>query len=71
MAPLCPPPQDNLNLLLTEEEMYSLMETLRSCKIIPGAYPPGAPGSQMAAGPPSILDTTQPICPLRELPDPG
>ncbi|NXY32952.1 PHF24 protein, partial [Pomatorhinus ruficollis] len=36
MAPLCPPPQDNLNLLLTEEEMYSLMETLRNCKIIPG-----------------------------------
>ncbi|NXK47406.1 PHF24 protein, partial [Chauna torquata] len=27
---------DNLNLLLTEEEMYSLMETLRQCKIIPG-----------------------------------
>uniref|UniRef100_A0A8B9Q8M3 PHD finger protein 24 n=1 Tax=Apteryx owenii TaxID=8824 RepID=A0A8B9Q8M3_APTOW len=27
--------QDNLNLLLTEEEMYSLMETLRQCKIIP------------------------------------
>uniref|UniRef100_A0A8C0ANB7 KIAA1045 RING finger domain-containing protein n=1 Tax=Buteo japonicus TaxID=224669 RepID=A0A8C0ANB7_9AVES len=27
---------DNLNLLLTEEEMYSLMETLRHCKIIPG-----------------------------------
>nr|XP_009940996.1 PREDICTED: protein KIAA1045 homolog [Opisthocomus hoazin] len=27
--------QDNLNLLLTEEEMYSLMETLRHCKIIP------------------------------------
>ncbi|NXD14059.1 PHF24 protein, partial [Nothocercus nigrocapillus] len=26
---------DNLNLLLTEEEMYSLMETLRQCKIIP------------------------------------
>ncbi|KFP30968.1 Protein KIAA1045, partial [Colius striatus] len=26
---------DNLNLLLTEEEMYSLMETLRHCKIIP------------------------------------
>ncbi|NXP06027.1 PHF24 protein, partial [Thinocorus orbignyianus] len=26
---------DNLNLLLTEEEMYSLMETLRNCKIIP------------------------------------
>ncbi|KFM13538.1 Protein KIAA1045, partial [Aptenodytes forsteri] len=34
-APLCPPPQDNLNLLLTEEEMYSLMETLRHCEIIP------------------------------------
>ncbi|NXY86424.1 PHF24 protein, partial [Alcedo cyanopectus] len=27
---------DNLNLLLTEEEMYSLMETLQHCKIIPG-----------------------------------
>ncbi|NWX46597.1 PHF24 protein, partial [Steatornis caripensis] len=26
---------DNLNLLLTEEEMYSLTETLRHCKIIP------------------------------------
>ncbi|NXO01625.1 PHF24 protein, partial [Rhinopomastus cyanomelas] len=26
---------DNLNLLLTEEEMYSLMETLQNCKIIP------------------------------------
>ncbi|XP_037230547.1 PHD finger protein 24 [Falco biarmicus] len=26
---------DNLNLLLTEEEMYSLMETLQHCKIIP------------------------------------
>ncbi|KAF1472673.1 PHD finger protein 24, partial [Eudyptula minor novaehollandiae] len=26
---------DNLNLLLTEEEMYSLMETLRHCEIIP------------------------------------
>uniref|UniRef100_A0A8B9E613 KIAA1045 RING finger domain-containing protein n=1 Tax=Anser cygnoides TaxID=8845 RepID=A0A8B9E613_ANSCY len=26
---------DNLNLLLMEEEMYSLMETLRQCKIIP------------------------------------
>ncbi|XP_010294281.1 PREDICTED: protein KIAA1045 homolog, partial [Phaethon lepturus] len=26
---------DNLSLLLTEEEMYSLMETLRQCKIIP------------------------------------
>ncbi|XP_074991841.1 PHD finger protein 24-like [Calonectris borealis] len=26
---------DNLNLLLTEEEMYSLMETLWQCKIIP------------------------------------
>uniref|UniRef100_A0A8C3KH30 PHD finger protein 24 n=1 Tax=Calidris pygmaea TaxID=425635 RepID=A0A8C3KH30_9CHAR len=26
---------DNLNLLLTEEEMYSLMENLRNCKIIP------------------------------------
>ncbi|XP_009888049.1 PREDICTED: protein KIAA1045 homolog [Charadrius vociferus] len=35
MAPLCSPPQDNLNLLLTEEEMYSLMETLQHCKIIP------------------------------------
>lgn len=30
------PPQDNLNLLLTEEEMYSLMETFKQCKIIPG-----------------------------------
>nr|XP_057920583.1 PHD finger protein 24 isoform X2 [Doryrhamphus excisus] len=27
--------QDNLNLLLTEEEMYSLMETFKQCKIIP------------------------------------
>ncbi|XP_019387423.1 PREDICTED: PHD finger protein 24 [Crocodylus porosus] len=26
---------DNLNLLLTEEEMYSLMETFRQCHIIP------------------------------------
>ncbi|NXX15835.1 PHF24 protein, partial [Podargus strigoides] len=26
---------DNLNLLLTEEEMYSLMENLKNCKIIP------------------------------------
>ncbi|NWS48619.1 PHF24 protein, partial [Probosciger aterrimus] len=26
---------DNLNLLLTEEEMYSLMETMKQCKIIP------------------------------------
>ncbi|NXW63591.1 PHF24 protein, partial [Eurystomus gularis] len=34
-APLCSLPQDNLNLLLTEEEMYSLMETLKHCKIIP------------------------------------
>uniref|UniRef100_A0A672MQ48 PHD finger protein 24 n=1 Tax=Sinocyclocheilus grahami TaxID=75366 RepID=A0A672MQ48_SINGR len=28
-------PQDNVNLLLTEEEMYSLMETFKQCKIIP------------------------------------
>ncbi|NXD68526.1 PHF24 protein, partial [Eolophus roseicapillus] len=27
---------DNLNLLLTDEEMYSLMETMKQCKIIPG-----------------------------------
>lgn len=33
--------QDNLNLLLTEEEMYSLMETFKQCKIIPGE-----PGNQ-------------------------
>ncbi|KAM6169286.1 PHD finger protein 24 isoform 4-T4 [Rhynchocyon petersi] len=26
---------DNLNLLLTEEEMYSLMETFQLCKVIP------------------------------------
>ncbi|XP_036383552.1 PHD finger protein 24-like [Megalops cyprinoides] len=26
---------DNINLLLTEEEMYSLMETFKQCKIIP------------------------------------
>ncbi|XP_055973362.1 PHD finger protein 24 [Sorex fumeus] len=26
---------DNLNLLLTEEEMYSLMETFHQCKVIP------------------------------------
>ncbi|XP_058473500.1 PHD finger protein 24 isoform X2 [Solea solea] len=26
---------DNLNLLLTEEEMYSMMETFKQCKIIP------------------------------------
>ncbi|XP_072309753.1 PHD finger protein 24 isoform X1 [Eucyclogobius newberryi] len=26
---------DNLNLLLTEEELYSLMETFKQCKIIP------------------------------------
>lgn len=25
-----------MNLLLTEEEMYSLMETFKQCKIIPG-----------------------------------
>lgn len=49
MALLRPPSQDNLNLLLTEEEMYSLMETLKNCKIIPGVYPPCG-GSQMAAG---------------------
>lgn len=49
MAPLCPPPQDNLNLLLTEEEMYSLMETLQHCKIIPGADTPRG-GSQMVEG---------------------
>lgn len=30
--------QDNLNLLLTEEEMYSLMETFKQCKIIPGQF---------------------------------
>ncbi len=29
-------PQVNVNLLLTEEEMYSLMETFKQCKIIPG-----------------------------------
>lgn len=29
-------PQDNLNLLLTEEEMYSLTETFQRCKVIPG-----------------------------------
>lgn len=35
--PSSPPSlQDNLNLLLTEEEMYSLMETFKQCKIIPG-----------------------------------
>lgn len=28
--------QDNLNLLLTEEEMYSLTETFQRCKVIPG-----------------------------------
>ncbi|KAM7241086.1 hypothetical protein CapIbe_007658 [Capra ibex] len=27
--------QDNLNLLLTEEEMYSLTETFQQCKVIP------------------------------------
>lgn len=27
-----------MNLLLTEEEMYSLMETFKQCKIIPGVY---------------------------------
>ncbi|XP_009286529.1 PREDICTED: PHD finger protein 24 [Aptenodytes forsteri] len=32
MCEIC---EDNLNLLLTEEEMYSLMETLRHCEIIP------------------------------------
>lgn len=31
-------PQDNVNLLLTEEEMYSLMETFKQCKIIPGVF---------------------------------
>lgn len=41
---LFPPPyslltQDNVNLLLTEEEMYSLMETFKQCKIIPGESP--------------------------------
>ncbi|KAK4816436.1 hypothetical protein QYF61_016961 [Mycteria americana] len=40
---------DNLNLLLTEEEMYSLMETLQHCKIIPGADPPHS-GSLMVGG---------------------
>ncbi|NWX22159.1 PHF24 protein, partial [Aegotheles bennettii] len=40
---------DNLNLLLTEEEMYSLMETLRQCKIIPGVEP-FCGGSQMVGG---------------------
>ncbi|XP_064421899.1 PHD finger protein 24 [Latimeria chalumnae] len=29
---------DNVNLLLTEEEMYSLTETFRHCKIIPESY---------------------------------
>lgn len=29
---------DNLNLLLTEEEMYSLMETFKQCRIIPESY---------------------------------
>lgn len=29
-------PQNNLNLLLTEEEMYSLTETFQQCKVIPG-----------------------------------
>lgn len=33
--------QDNLNLLLTEEEMYSLTETFQRCKVIPGK-PAGA-----------------------------
>lgn len=28
--------QDNINLLLTEEEMYSLTETFQRCKVIPG-----------------------------------
>lgn len=28
--------QNNLNLLLTEEEMYSLTETFQQCKVIPG-----------------------------------
>lgn len=28
--------QDNVNLLLTEEEMYSLIELFKQCKIIPG-----------------------------------
>ncbi|EMP39447.1 hypothetical protein UY3_03324 [Chelonia mydas] len=37
-TPACRSPAlapDNLNLLLTEEEMYSLMETFQQCKIIP------------------------------------
>ncbi|XP_041916233.1 PHD finger protein 24 isoform X2 [Alosa sapidissima] len=29
---------DNVNLLLTEEEMYSLMETFKQCRIIPESY---------------------------------
>ncbi|XP_043933415.1 PHD finger protein 24 [Protopterus annectens] len=29
---------DNVNLLLTEEEMYSMMETFKQCKIIPESY---------------------------------
>ncbi|XP_051973317.1 PHD finger protein 24-like [Xyrauchen texanus] len=29
---------DNVNLLLTEEEMYSLMETFKQCKIIPESF---------------------------------
>lgn len=42
VPPLCPI-QDNLNLLLTEEEMYSLMETFRQCHIIPGECRPRDP----------------------------
>lgn len=34
--PAFPFSQDNLNLLLTEEEMYSLTETFQRCKVIPG-----------------------------------
>ncbi|XP_062410784.1 PHD finger protein 24 [Sardina pilchardus] len=29
---------DNVNLLLTEEEMYSLMETFKQCRIIPESF---------------------------------
>lgn len=44
-------PQDNLNLLLTEEEMYSLTETFQRCKVIPGKAASAAKKEGPAASP--------------------
>ncbi|KFP84555.1 Protein KIAA1045, partial [Acanthisitta chloris] len=60
-----PPLQDNLNLLLTEEEMYSLMESLRNCKIIPGVYPL-CNGSQMFGGAVGEQQFEQPMAAAQE-----